>query len=59
MLREYPFNLKGGEGAMIFFGEKNSVCKFALKTFLSLKWAEKNILLAFCALKIIVFVEKK
>ena len=30
-----------------------------LKKFLSLKWAEKNILLALCALKIIVFVEKK
>ena len=27
--------------------------------FLSLKWAEKNILLAICALKNVVFVEKK
>ena len=27
--------------------------------FLCLKWAEKNILLALCALKIIVFVDKK
>ena len=26
--------------------------------FLSLKWAEQNILLAVCALKIVVFVEK-
>ena len=30
-----------------------------LKKFLSLKWAEKNILLALSALKNIVFVEKK
>ena len=29
------------------------------KIFLSLKWAETNILLALCALKNIIFVEKK
>ena len=29
------------------------------KQFLSLKWVEKNILLALCAFKNIVFVEKK
>ena len=28
------------------------------KKIMSLKWAEQNILLAFCALKNIVFVEK-
>ena len=59
--REHPFNLKGGGGggAMVFMGEKYSVCKFAFKKILTLKWAEKNILLALCALKNIVFVEKK
>ena len=34
---------------MVFFGEKNSVCEMG----------RKNILLARCALKNIVFIEKK
>ena len=38
-LREHPFNLKGGRGYGFFWE----------KFFLSLKWAEKNILLALCA----------
>ena len=45
---------------LCFFGEKKFLSANLLeKTFLSLKWAEKNILLALCALKIIVFGEAK
>ena len=29
ILRERPFNFKGGGGAMFFLEKKNSVCKFA------------------------------
>ena len=49
LLRERPFNLKGGGGYGFFFG----------KTFLSLTWAEKNFLFALWAFKDIVFVEQK
>ena len=28
VIREHPFNLKGGGGAMVFCGKKNSVGKF-------------------------------
>ena len=44
LIREHPFNLKG------FFGEN---------FFLSLKWTGIFFLLALCALKNIVYVERK
>ena len=57
-IREHPFNLKGG-GELCFFRKKIVLsANFIEKKFLSVKWAEKNILLALCALKNIVFVEK-
>ena len=59
VLREHPFNLKGGGGAMVFWGKIFLSINLIEKKILSLKWAEKNILLALCALKIIVFAEKK
>ena len=51
IIRKHPFNLKGG--AMVFFGKKISVGKFDGEKFLSLTWAEKNILFALWALKIL------
>ena len=42
---------------MFFWGEKILSANLLEIFFLSLKWAEKNILLALCALKIVV--EKK
>ena len=63
VFKKHPFNLKGvcegGGGAMVFWGEIFSVGKFNWKKILSLKWAENIILLALCALKNIVLVEKK
>ena len=58
LIRERPFNFKGG--GLWFFGRNQfSVCKFASKkNYVSEKWAEQNILLALCALNIIVFIEK-
>ena len=48
-IRENPFNLKGGGTyGVCFFWEK--ISKFDGKNFLSLTWAQKNILLALCAL---------
>ena len=45
---------------MVFLGEKTFLSANLIgKKILSLNWAEKNILLALCASKIIVFVEKK
>ena len=46
---------------MVFFGGGGDFLSANLieKKILSVKWAEKNILLALCALKTIVFVEKK
>ena len=44
---------------MDFFGNKNSVRKFAWTKLSVSEMGRKNILLALCALKIIVFVEKK
>ena len=55
IIREHPFNLKWG-GYGFFWGKHFCLLE---KKFLSQKWAEKNIMLALCALKIIVFVEKK
>ena len=58
-IREHPFNLKG-EGELCFFwGKQILSANLIEKKILSLKWAEKNILLGLCALKNIVFVEKK
>ena len=59
LLREHPFNLKGGGGAMFFWGKKFLSANLMEKKILSLTWAEKNILFALWALKNIVFVEKK
>ena len=44
-------------GYGLFLDKKIYVCKCLKKKFCL--WAEKKILLALCALKIIVFVEKK
>ena len=44
---------------MVFWRKKNSVCKFDGKQILSRTWAEKNILLALCALINTVFAGKK
>ena len=57
-IREHPFNLKG-EGGYGFFGGKQILSANLIeKNFLSLKWEEKHILLALCALTNIVFVQK-
>ena len=57
LVREHPFNLKGGEGGLWFFWGKTILSANLIDNkFLSLKWPEKNIL---CAIKNIVFVEKK
>ena len=57
-LREHAFNLKVG-GAMVFLGKQISVGKFDWKKISVSEMGRKNILLALCALKNIVFVEKK
>ena len=58
VLREHPFFLKGeGGGAMVFFGKKNDVDK--LDWLIVYEMGRKSFLLALCALKNIVFVEKK
>ena len=44
---------------MFFWAKKILSANLIEKKCLFLKWAEKQILLALCALKIIVFVEKK
>ena len=55
-IREHPFNLKGGR-AMVFWGFF-FLSALMGKQFLSLTWAEKNILFALWTLKNIVFVKK-
>ena len=57
---EHPFKLKGGGGWLWFFlGKKISVRKFDWKKMSVSEMGRKNILLALCALKMIVFVEEK
>ena len=58
-IREQPFNLKGGGGLCFFWEKKNSVGKFDWKKNSVSEMGRKNILLALCALKMIVFIEKK
>ena len=53
-VREHPFNLNG-----FFWGTFFCLQIWLKNKFLSLKSAEKNIMLALCALKNIVFVENK
>ena len=43
---------------MVFWGKVFLSANLIEKTFLTLKWTEKNILLALCALQIIFFIEK-
>ena len=54
-VREHPFNLKGVGGLWFFVGKK-FLSALIEKRFLSLKWAEKKILLA---LKKYCFCRKK
>ena len=57
LIREHPFNLKG---AMVFWEKEfNSVCKFDWEKNYVCEMGRKNILLALCVLKNVVFVEKK
>ena len=56
LVREHPFNLKG---AIVFLGYKFSVGKFDWNKMYVSEMGRKNILFALCALKNIVFVEKK
>ena len=49
----------GGGGLWFFWGKKFMSTNLIEKKNLSVKWTEKKILLALCALKNIVFVEKK
>ena len=44
LLREHPFNLKVGGGAMQFFGKNISVCKFDGKIIMSISAAKENVL---------------
>ena len=58
--REHPFNLKRGGGGYGFFGRKQflSANLIEKKNYVS-EMGRKNILLPLCALKNIVFAEKK